>query len=122
MIKFNLVGAGGLRTHLSFMRDHISEECLGMKKLSVVCVLLCVSLSATAAFARGGGMGSFHMSVTGGAFGTSPAAPGTNSLGTALSSSGIGHPMKGPLLGTNPAIDREEAKVDKMIGSICRGC
>ena len=81
-----------------------------MKKLSVVCVLLCVSLSATAAFARGGGMGSFHMSVTGGAFGTSPAAPGTNSLGTALSSSGIGHgPMKGPLLGTNPAIDREEA-------------
>jgi hypothetical protein len=23
---------------------------------------------------------------------------------------------------TNPAIDREEAKVDKMIGSICRGC
>ncbi len=31
-------------------------------------------------------------------------------------------PMKGPLLGTNAAIDREEAKVDKMIGSICRGC
>jgi len=30
--------------------------------------------------------------------------------------------MKGPLLGTNPAIDREEAKVDKMIDSICRGC
>jgi hypothetical protein len=93
-----------------------------MKKLSVVCVVLCISLSATAAFARGGGMGSPHMSVTGGAFGTSPAAPGTNSLGTALSSSGIGHPMKGPLLGTNPAIDREEAKVDKMISSICRGC
>ena len=37
-----------------------------MKKLSVLCVALCVSLSATAAFARGG-MGS-HMSVTGGAF------------------------------------------------------
>jgi hypothetical protein len=30
--------------------------------------------------------------------------------------------MKGPLLGTSAAIDREEAKVDKMIGSICRGC
>jgi hypothetical protein len=44
------------------------------------------------------------------------------SLGTALSSSGTGHPMKGPLLGTNPAIDREEGKVNKMIGSICRGC
>jgi hypothetical protein len=44
-------------------------------------------------------------------------------LGTALSSSGIGHgPMKGPLLGTSPAIDREEAKVDKMMESICRGC
>ena len=93
-----------------------------MKKLSVLCVALCVSLSATAAFAHGG-MGSHHTSVTGGAFGTSPAAPGTNSLGTALSSSGISNgPMKGPLLGTNPAIDREEAKVDKMIGSICRGC
>ena len=93
-----------------------------MKKLSVLRIALCVGLSTTAAFARGG-MGSHHMSVTGGAFGTSPAAPGTNSLGTALSSSGIGHgPMKGPLLGANPAIDREEAKVDKMIGSICRGC
>jgi hypothetical protein len=93
-----------------------------MKTLSVLCVAICVSLSIAAASARGGGMGS-HMSVTGGAFGTSAAAPGTNSLGTALSSSGIGdHPMKGPLLGTDPAIDREEAKVDKMIASICRGC
>jgi hypothetical protein len=63
------------------------------------------------------------MPVTGGAIGTSPGAPGTNSLGTALSSSGVGNgTQKGPLLGTNPAIDREEAKVDKMIGSICRGC
>jgi hypothetical protein len=93
-----------------------------MKRFSVLCVALCVGLSTTAAFARGGGMGS-HTSVTGGAFGSSAAAPGTNSLGTALSSSGTGNgPMKGPLLGTNPAIDREEAKVDKMIGSICRGC
>ena len=93
-----------------------------MKRVFVLCVALCVGLSTTAAFARGGGMGS-HMSVTGGAFGSSAAAPGTNSLGTALSSSGTGNgPMKGPLLGTNPAIDREEAKVDKMIGSICRGC
>jgi hypothetical protein len=92
-----------------------------MKKLFVMCIAICVSLPAAAAFARGG-MGS-HASVTGGAFGTSAATPGTNSLGTALSSSGTGEgPMKGPLLGTNPAIDREEAKVDKMIGSICRGC
>ena len=104
-----------------------------MKKLSVLCIALCVGLSTTAAFARGSmggahGMGSSHMgmmgmSTMGGAFGTTAAAPGTNSSGTALSSSGIGDgPMKGPLLGTNPAIDREEAKVDKMIGSICRGC
>ena len=93
-----------------------------MKRFSVLCVALCVGLSTTAAFARGGGMGS-HTSVTGGAFGSSAAAPGTNSLGTALSSSGTGNgPMKGPLLGTNPAIDREDAKVEKMIGSICRGC
>ena len=94
-----------------------------MKKLSVLCLAFCVGLSTTAAFARGGGMGSSHMSVTGGAFGTSAAAPGTNSLGTALSSSGAGlGPIKGPLLGTSPAVDREEAKVDKMMGSICRGC
>ena len=94
-----------------------------MKKSTVLCVALCVSLSTTAALARGGGMGSSHMSITGGAYGSSAAAPGTNSLGTALSSSGIGNgPMKGPLLGTNPAIDREEAKVEKMLGLICRGC
>jgi hypothetical protein len=30
--------------------------------------------------------------------------------------------MKGPLLGTDPAIDREEAKVEKMMGSICQDC
>ena len=77
-----------------------------MKKLSVLCVVLSLGLSlglSTAdAFARGG-MGSSHMSVTGGALGTSAAAPGTNSLGTALSSSGAGRPMEGPLLGTDPA-------------------
>jgi len=93
-----------------------------MKRFVALCVAVCVGLSTAAAFARGGGMGS-HPSATGGAFGTRAAAPGTNSLGTALSSSGVGNgPMKGPLLGTYPAIDREEAKVDKMIGSICRGC
>jgi hypothetical protein len=94
-----------------------------MKMLSALCVVLCVGLSTGAVSARGGGMGSSHMSITGGAFGSSAAAPGTNSLGTALSSSGVGNgPIKGPLLGTSPAIDREEAKVDKAMGSICRGC
>jgi hypothetical protein len=97
-----------------------------MKKLAVLCIALC--LSTPAAFGRGGmggigmGMSSSHMSVTGGAFGTSAAAPGTNSLGTALSSTGAGRPMKGPLLGTSAAIDREDAKVEMMINSICRGC
>jgi hypothetical protein len=90
--------------------------------VSVLCVALCVSLSTTAVFARGGGMGSPHMSMTGGAYGSSAATPGTNSLGTALSSSGFGRRMKGPVLGTSPAIDREEAKVEKMMDSICRGC
>ena len=122
------MGVGGLRTYLSFTvhrRSTVTFIAYTIEfamKLSVLCVALCFSLSTTAAFARGGGMGS-HMSVTGGAFGTSAAAPGTNSAGTALSSSGTGHgPMKGPLLGTDPAIDREEAKVDKMMSSICRGC
>jgi hypothetical protein len=101
-----------------------------MKTLSVLSVLriaLCVGALTTPVFARGGmgghGMGSPHMSVTtGGALGTTAGAPGTNSSGTALPSSGTEHPMKGPTLGTDPSIDREEAKVDKMIGSICRGC
>jgi hypothetical protein len=96
---------------------------MSMKKIFVVYVALCTSLfTTTTAFARGGGMGSHEMSTMGGAFGTSAAAPGTNSLGTALSSSGVGFgPMKGPLLGTSPAVDREEARVEKMMGSICRG-
>jgi hypothetical protein len=93
-----------------------------MKKHAVLCVALCICLSTTAASGRGGG-GSHHSSTTGGAAGTSPAAPGTNSSGTALSSGGHGNgPQQGPLLGTNPVIDREEARVDKMIKSICRGC
>jgi hypothetical protein len=37
---------------------------LGMKKLAVLCIALCVSLSTTAAFARSGGGGSHHSSVT----------------------------------------------------------
>jgi len=95
-----------------------------MKLLSLLSFALCLALSATTAFARGG-MGSMgsHMSM-GGALGTSAATPGTNSLGTALPSSDEGgHAMKGPLLGTNAAIDKEDARVEKMLeGSICRGC
>jgi hypothetical protein len=100
-----------------------------MKTSLVICIALGLGLSSTAAFARGGmgGMGVSHMMGpaqigAGGSFGTSPHAPGTNSAGTALSSSGMGRPMKGPLLGTSPAIDQEEAKVEKMLGSICKGC
>jgi hypothetical protein len=100
-----------------------------MKTLSFLCFALCVGLSTSTAFARGGmgggahGMGSSHMgmmgmSTAGGAFGTSAAAPGTNSLGTALSSDGTGRPM----LDTKSTIDPEDAKIDKMINSICRGC
>jgi hypothetical protein len=91
-----------------------------MKKLSVVFLVLCFSVSIDAAFAKGGGS---HHSSTGGASGTSVAAPGTNSSGTALSSGGVGNgPQKGPLLGSNPVVDAEDAKVEKMIKSICRGC
>ena len=93
-----------------------------MKTLSVLCIALCVGGSTTAAFARGGmgahGMGSSHMSMMGGSFGTTAAAPGTNSSGTALSSDGVGRPM----LDIKPAIDPEDANIDKMINSICRGC
>jgi hypothetical protein len=97
-----------------------------MKTLAMGCVVLSMLLPA-AAFSRGGGMGGMHhssgLSVTGGAFGTNPAAPGTNSAGTALSSSGTGSAIKGAELGTgDPAVAKEEAKVARMIGSICRGC
>lgn len=95
-----------------------------MRLLSLPCFVFCLVLSATAVFARGG-MGSMgsHMSM-GGTLGTSAATPGTNSMGTALpSSGGSGHAIKGPLLGTNAAIDKEDARVEKMLeGSICRGC
>jgi hypothetical protein len=96
-------------------------------KISALCVALSIGLSSTAAFGRGG-MGSSHMmgsspmSVTAGASGTSAATPGTNSLGTALSSFGTGLRLSGPLLSPSPAIDREEAKVEKILSSICRGC
>ena len=93
-----------------------------MKPLSFLCIVACLALSG-AASARGGG-GSHMSMASGGALGTSAAAPGTNSLGTALPSSGFGgHAMKGPLLGTDPTIDKDDARLEKMLeGSICRGC
>ena len=82
--------------------------------------LLGVLLLTDFAFGRGGG---HHMSATGGAAGTSPTAPGTNSLGAALSSAGVGSASKGAALGTgDPVADREDARADKMVKSICRGC
>ena len=91
-----------------------------MRKLYVICLILAVAFPS-AAFSQGGGTGSH--SSTGGAFGASPTAPGTNSLGTALPSGGVGERTKGPPLGTgNPAVDRENKKVDKIVKSICRGC
>ena len=76
-----------------------------MKNVFILGVAICVSLAATPASALVGGVGSYHSSGpgipdTGGAFGERVTAPGTNSLGTALSSSSIGrHPQKGALLG-----------------------
>jgi hypothetical protein len=99
-----------------------------MKTILILAVALCVGGTSTA-FAQVGGMGgmgglgSHHSSVTGGASGTSSSTPGTNSLGTALSSGGAGRAQKGPPLGTgNPAVDREDARVAKTVHSICRGC
>jgi hypothetical protein len=96
-----------------------------MSKLPLWLAALCVSLSINLAFARGGM--EMHSSVRGGgAFGSSAASPGTNSLGTALSSSGRGNGrrIKGPALGTgSPVVDREDAQVAKIVrSSICRGC
>lgn len=102
-------------------------------KISVIRILVpgCVALATllpAPAFSRGGGGGiggGVHHSsaTTGGAFGTSPMAPGTNSAGTALSSSGTGSAENGVALGTgDPAVDQEDRKAARMISSICRGC
>jgi hypothetical protein len=97
-----------------------------MKALAIGCVVLS-ALFSTAAYSRGGGgggMGGHHSGpTTGGAFGTSPSAPGTNSAGTALSSSGTGNMQQGVSLGTgDPAVDREDRKAARMVSSICKGC
>jgi hypothetical protein len=96
------------------------------KTFAIGCVVL-ATLFPAAAFSRGGGGmgGGMHHSsyTTGGAFGTSPTAPGTNSAGTALSSSGTGSAEKGAALGTgDPAVEQQDRKAARMISSICRGC
>jgi hypothetical protein len=90
-----------------------------MKRPLILCVAFAFTFAlSSSALARGGG--GHH---SGGAFGTAPTMPGTNSLGTALSSGGSNGTMKGPALGTgDPAVDSEDAKVAKMVKSICRGC
>jgi hypothetical protein len=97
-----------------------------MTKSSAICVALCVSLSAVGASGAGlGGTSPQPAGISGGAFGSSAAAPGTNSLGTALPLSRHGHRRtKGPPLGTgNRAVDREDATVAGIVHhSICRGC
>lgn len=99
-----------------------------MKNLSLVCIAVCMSFAATPASALVGSTNYSHSSGlgipdTGGAFGERVTAPGTNSSGTALSTSGFGaRPQKGALLGTGAAVDREEARVDKALSSVCRGC
>lgn len=98
-----------------------------MKPLFILCIL--AGLATSAALARGG-MSSHasHMSsspmspASGGALGTSAGTPGTNSLGTAISSSGIGTRMSGPTRSITPPLDANESRVHKAIGSICRGC
>jgi len=90
-----------------------------MRNPFVLCLILGIAWPSVG-FCRGSGMGSHHSSSTHRARAT---APGTNSHGTALSSGGAGSRMKGPPLGTgNPAVDRDDKRVAKIIGSICRGC
>jgi hypothetical protein len=98
---------------------------MNAKAFAIGCVILSALLPAAAFSRGGGGMGGMHhsSSITGGAAGTSPTAPGTNSLGTALSSSGTGSVGKGVALGTgDPAVEQEDRKAARMISSICRGC
>jgi hypothetical protein len=108
-----------------------------MRTLAISCLLLS-TLLPTAAFSRGGGLGGHHSAsmmgapvpggpvtnsiATGGAAGTSLAAPGTNASGTALSGGGSAI-HGGPELGTgDPSVDREDRKASRMVSSICKGC
>src|SRR5258708_37598902 len=92
-----------------------------MKILAVGCIVLS-ALFSTAAYSRGGGSGSHHSgTMTGGAFGTQPTAPGTNSAGTALSGGGASF-VGGPAAGTrDPAVGRQDRKASRMVSSICKG-
>jgi hypothetical protein len=89
-----------------------------MKTFSVLCVALCVSLPATAAFARGGMDHVMRSSVA------APSAPCSCTWQQLVRHSAfvILRPTNGPPLGTNRAIDRDEAKADKVIGSIRPEC
>jgi hypothetical protein len=93
-----------------------------MRIVAIGCVILS-ALFSTAAYSRGSGMGSHHSgTATGGAFGTQPTAPGTNSAGTALSGGGASF-VGGPALGTgDPAVEQEDGKAARMVSSICKGC
>jgi hypothetical protein len=94
-----------------------------MKALLVLTIAVLIASPAAGFNGVGGMRSTANSAVTGGAFGASPTAPGTNSLGTALSSGGAGRRMKGPPLGTgNPAIDRDDKRVARIVHSICRGC
>ena len=87
--------------------------------ISTICVVVLLALPTTASFGRGGG-GSQR--GTGG-FAMHADVPGTNAAGTAQSASGTGMPTDNVSLGTDPAIAKEDAAVDKRIkSSICRGC
>jgi len=61
-----------------------------MKKLSVLCVAFALAFRPPPRLAGAGGMGSHQMAATRRRPWHQRAAPGTNSSGTALSSSGIG--------------------------------
>jgi hypothetical protein len=97
-----------------------------MKFLVIGCIILS-TLVSTETFSRGSGgsgMGMHHSTAatTVGAFGARPAAPGTNSAGTALSSGGSGA-GGAPALGTgDPAVEQEDRKAARMVSSICKGC
>lgn len=91
--------------------------------VSILCLAAGIAIATPPSFGKGGGGGGHHTSSLGGTAGTPAGAPGTNSAGTALSSSGVGTPMKGANLDNSPAVAREDAAVAKLVkGSICRGC
>jgi hypothetical protein len=105
--------------------DEMTNRNVRENFMRVILILAYGLLTVATASAQTGGSGgssSGATGTTGGSLGTSPAAPGTNSAGTALPGGGRGS-MGSASTGTgDPKADKQNRRVDRKIKGICKGC